>query len=309
MINKISIDNENVEITGASTPYYHTFPQAKVHTVKFGLDSGNEICAYAFSGCKNLTYIDIPENITMIKRGAFKNCSSLPTINIKNTIEYVGKEAFDGCENLKEIIIDHDDPHTISFFANVPESATCFVPNGAKYVKVENFDDIDLSGETQYYSRTAWNEYQEIIDPSDIEEENFGEDLAHTAYLNQWSHICPGNQLKEMKDLIPVTGISLYLKQSDNSLIPLTNFLADADDTFEVTYILEPENTTNTTLTWMSNASTIININDNTGKPGLVSVKTNNTSTNTIVATIATYSDSGHRAAFTLTIKGNNVQP
>ena len=80
MINKLIIDGNNVELNESSKmPYTHTFQQAETHVVKFGLDNTNEICAYAFKDCSNLTKIEIPETIEMLKRGAFMNCSKLPS--------------------------------------------------------------------------------------------------------------------------------------------------------------------------------------------------------------------------------------
>ena len=61
---------------------------------------------YAFSSCKQLTTIEIPENVTKITYGAFKNCTSLETVTFAgNKVTYFGSAIFYGCTSLKNIDI------------------------------------------------------------------------------------------------------------------------------------------------------------------------------------------------------------
>ncbi len=50
----------------------------------------------AFSGCKNLTSIMLPEGLTEIGSYAFKNCSSLKSITLPEGLTTIGGEAFNG---------------------------------------------------------------------------------------------------------------------------------------------------------------------------------------------------------------------
>ena len=62
-----------------------------------------EIGSYAFSGCRNLVNVTIPQNVARIGINAFYNCSSLESIDIPQTVEYIGEYAFSGCHMLNSI--------------------------------------------------------------------------------------------------------------------------------------------------------------------------------------------------------------
>ena len=297
MINKLIIDKENVELTEASTPYYHTFAQAKTHEVKFGLDNTTEVCAYAFEGCKNLTYISLPDKITMIKRGAFKDCSYLPSITLSEHIEYIGKEAFDGCSKLQEIVFEQEDPNKISVFCKIPSNTTCFVPNNRKYKKVDGFDEIDPSGDRQYYTKTDWNEYREVIDPTEIKEEDFSGPNKVDYYVNQWDNIAKGNRLREIKDKVVVSGITL----TDMDGNKLVSTAIGENTVFNITYILTPDNVTNTNLYWFSSRPEVT-INGNIGTPNVARINIGSV-VSTVNTTITAYAESGQKASFTLMVR------
>lgn len=48
----------------------------------------------AFSGCENLTSIDIPNSVTEIGAYAFSGCTALAEVNIPNSVEYIEEGAF-----------------------------------------------------------------------------------------------------------------------------------------------------------------------------------------------------------------------
>lgn len=60
---------------------------------------------YAFSGCYNLTSIDIPNSITAIGSSAFQYCSGLTSIDIPNLVTTIGGHAFSNCSSLTNIDI------------------------------------------------------------------------------------------------------------------------------------------------------------------------------------------------------------
>lgn len=299
MINKLIIDGANVELDENSTPYYHTFPQAKVHTVKYGLDNTNEVCAYAFEGCKDLTYISLPPAITMIKRGAFKNCSSLPTITIGEQIEYIGKEAFDGCRNLSEIVFMGEDPDAIDVNCSIPDSTTCFVPNGSKYAKVENFDDIDPSGDTKYFTRTAWNQYQEVRDVTMISPEDFDPGDNHVDYyVNRWSNIATGDKLREVKDKVPVSSITFRNSMGDR----ISETTMSDNSLFEFSYEINPANATNLNLYWFSTNPKIHVNGDISEEGGQARIETDTLTNVQTIGTVSVYSESGQYATLRVNV-------
>ena len=58
---------------------------------------------YAFSGCKNLTSVVIPNSVTTIGDYAFSGCSSLTSVVIPNSVTTIGSSAFFGCNKLTSL--------------------------------------------------------------------------------------------------------------------------------------------------------------------------------------------------------------
>ena len=65
----------------------------------------------AFSGCRNLTSITIPEGVTTIGDYAFSNCSSLTSIDIPKSVTTIGSSAFYRCSSLTSITIPENVTH------------------------------------------------------------------------------------------------------------------------------------------------------------------------------------------------------
>ena len=268
MINKIIVNGEQIELNEESqVPFTYTFSQAGTQKVEFGLDKTDEICAYAFQNCTNLTYINIPNEIKLIKRYAFENCSALPEIRLHEDIEYVGKHVFDGCTSLSKIKFESQNPP--QFHSEIPSSTVCLVPDGTKYVSVP-FESIDQSGDTQYYKRVIWKgpagsqntdtldvlEYEKVMDPTDLDE-------TETYYENKWSNIADGDHVKEYKDEIPVV----------DGAFEFPNVRIGVNETMRLTYTLAPENYTNNHIYWYPQNKEILEVNTDTGVDGTVDIK------------------------------------
>ncbi|MBQ8690063.1 MAG: leucine-rich repeat domain-containing protein [Clostridia bacterium] len=55
---------------------------------------------YAFSGCRSLTSITIPDGVIIIDEYAFSGCDNLTSATIPDSVTVIGKYAFYGCYNL-----------------------------------------------------------------------------------------------------------------------------------------------------------------------------------------------------------------
>ncbi|MCD7747071.1 MAG: leucine-rich repeat domain-containing protein, partial [Firmicutes bacterium] len=72
------------------------------YTIKSGTVG---IADYAFSDCKSLTSVTIPDSVTTIGKCAFSNCTSLTSITIPDSVTTIGGRAFLGCTNLTSVTI------------------------------------------------------------------------------------------------------------------------------------------------------------------------------------------------------------
>ena len=77
---------------------------AKISKVYFS-ESITRIGNFSFSGCKELTLVDIPKNVKNIGDRAFEGCSGILSVQIANGVECIGRSAFRSCINLMQITI------------------------------------------------------------------------------------------------------------------------------------------------------------------------------------------------------------
>jgi len=106
-------------LKGANIAHYHIRQGTKV------------ICDSAFSGCKDLTTIDIPESILLIGVKAFCVCEKLNKIDLPKCIISIGSFSFDGCTDLTEITIPFSLKHIGEnpFRSSGVVAVTCYSPH------------------------------------------------------------------------------------------------------------------------------------------------------------------------------------
>ena len=63
------------------------------------------ICDNAFSWCKFLQSVSIPDTVTRIGDWTFRNCSSLRSVSIPDSVTSIGDNAFGDCSSLKSIML------------------------------------------------------------------------------------------------------------------------------------------------------------------------------------------------------------
>lgn len=72
---------------------------------KYNGMSVTEIAPDAFSGCTEITSVDIPSGVRIIGESAFANCTSLKEVSIPASLTTIGAGAFYQCTSLEEIDI------------------------------------------------------------------------------------------------------------------------------------------------------------------------------------------------------------
>ena len=253
MINKLVVDGQNITLNESTIlPFTYTFSTAGVHNVRVGLDNTNEICAYAFKDCENLTnVVSIPERITMIKRNAFENCSNLVKFNVPSSIEYVGPNVFDGCISLKELKFNTNTPPR--FFSNLSDNTTCYIPDGSKFIKVEDNSELVKDGSVQYYEKNILGGYEEV----DFEAlDDNGE-----YYYDNWTTVHDHYNTVEERFRVKPTQIEFL----DNGVATTLYGDIDAGEEGDIfPHHIIPENSTNSNIFLFSTNEKILQI-DQTG--------------------------------------------
>ena len=88
----------------------------------------------AFSDCRRMSSISIPNSVTSIGYQAFSGCSGLTSVVIPNSVTSIDDYAFEYCTNLTSIISEIPTPFAIGYytFVNIPSTCVLTVPYGTK---------------------------------------------------------------------------------------------------------------------------------------------------------------------------------
>ena len=115
-------------------------------------DKSYSIHQYAFSGCKNIKSISIPDVVTSIGDRAFYHCSDLTSISIGGGVTEIGLGIFEGCSNLLSIMVAEENPTYFSEGNCIIELATndlvvgcgnSIIPDGVRYIMGNAFAGCD----------------------------------------------------------------------------------------------------------------------------------------------------------------------
>lgn len=278
MVNKLIVDGLNITLNESTAlPFTYTFSTAGTHNVRIGLDDTEEICAYAFKDCADLTKVTFPDKITMIKRNAFENCESLKSIDIPATIKYVGPNVFDGCTLLSEINFEDTKPPI--FLTNLEDSTTCYVPDYHKFVLA---DELVKDGSIQYYEKNELGGYDEV----DYEALEDGNEYYYDNWLTVHNHYnVVENRFKNRPMEIDFYDGGVKVKDFPNVEQGTTAKLFDYD--------FVPQDTTNRKVHWLSSNPNLVSVD----QEGNITVASNVAGRSTIYVCTEPYYDGSYVSA------------
>lgn len=98
---------DGVVIDGVEQPSVvssYTFDSIGEHTIKFLLADPLEIGECAFQNCRNVTWVSIPDSVTVIGNNAFRECS-LTSVKIPDSVTTIDFNAFMDCTSLTKVVI------------------------------------------------------------------------------------------------------------------------------------------------------------------------------------------------------------
>ena len=100
---------------------------------------------YAFSGCKSLTSVTIPNSVKIIGIGTFYGCQSLTSITIPNSVTSIGMSTFSGCQSLTSITIPNSVTSIGDYaFSGCKSLTSVTIPNSVTSIGNKAFSNCDI---------------------------------------------------------------------------------------------------------------------------------------------------------------------
>ena len=115
----------------------------------------------AFSGCRGLTAVTIPDGVTSIGSSAFSNCSGLTSVTIPASVMRIGNNAFNYCSSLTSILIpDGVTSIESSAFGNCSKLMTISIPASVTSIGAGAFSGC--TGVTSFFVDSANPSYSSL---------------------------------------------------------------------------------------------------------------------------------------------------
>ena len=102
-------------------------------------DSVRKIGQRAFDGCENLKNVRLPENITALEDNVFDSCVELRSISIPRQVTSIGKEAFYACGFTSIVLPDQLTRLGENVFMNCPNLESITIPDGVSRIERGTF--------------------------------------------------------------------------------------------------------------------------------------------------------------------------
>ena len=188
-------------------------------------DRLKRIGSNAFQNCDALTFLTVPNSVTIIDDGAFSLCDNLEEVTIGSSVQSIGASVFTEDVKLKKITVLANTPPNVSYYTFKEEhysSITVIVPKGSKS-KYKNdsywgkFDNLKEEGESPDTSQDIF------INETNFPDENFRKYLLDNGYKTKEDIkkierlVLNSINIKSLKGIEHFTSLT-YLDCVDNQL-------------------------------------------------------------------------------------------
>lgn len=131
-------------------------------------ESVSIISTSAFEGCYHLVEVELPSQLTELQNNAFKDCGELRSINIPNSLILLGSNAFSNCENLRDFHFPDNTqvikPGVLKGCSSIKEIV---IPNTVLGIEDHAFDNTGIEScvipeSVMYLGHGVFNECQQL---------------------------------------------------------------------------------------------------------------------------------------------------